>query len=435
MNNRRSLLQKVYPWVIVVTGFLMVMTVLGFGSFTRSTFLKVVTVQLDMDRGAFSMYDAIRNVTSAILSLFFGKIILKLGARNMVGFGFVFLTVSFTINALAQSYWHFYLGGVFLGIGCTWTATSVVVYLVEHWFRGQTGTITGIILAANGLGGFIAENIVNRLIYGFDLSRTIEEGNWRLGYGVSAAIFAAVGLLSFLLIRNDPSHMGLVPHQLKPKGNKGASSSDWHGFSQGHILRKAPFYLISINLLVTGFMLQAMVSLAKTHMQDVGIDIPTINFVYSYYAFVLLGAKIMCGYLFDRIGLMSVFLISSFSSVIALLCLVFQSTDHLFFTYAYVVFAAIGLPLETVMIPLLCKDMFGRKSYAKILGYLLGISSLGMAIGTTAINWVYDFTHSYIPSLLVLIVLCIVAIMIGAVAIRMARKGRNDEEWSPSARV
>ena len=83
------------------------------------------------------------------------------------------------------------------------------------------------------------------------------------------------------------------------------------------------------------------------------------------------------------------------------------------------------------MIPLLCKEVFGRKAYAKIFGYLLGISSFGMAIGTTAINWVYDFTHSYLPSLIALIFLCTVTTIIGVIGILIAKKGRSEPEWCP----
>ena len=77
MTKNTDRLQRVYPWVVVAAGFLMVMVGLGFGSFSRSTYLKVVTEQMDLDRGAFALSDTIRNLVTAFLSIYFGKILFR----------------------------------------------------------------------------------------------------------------------------------------------------------------------------------------------------------------------------------------------------------------------------------------------------------------------------------------------------------------------
>jgi len=393
--------------------FVMVMVALGFGSYSRATFLKIVTEQLDLERGAFSLSDAIRNVVTAVLSIYFGRLLLRFDARKMIAAGFICLTASFAVNAVSSTYWQFYVGGVLLGIGCAWTTTSIVGVLVERWFTGNTGTITGFILAANGFGGFISENVVNRLIYGWDMSASVEDGNWRLAYAVTAAVFCVAGIFVTLLIRNHPSDVGASPLCIRSKKEKPSpTTSVWDGFGVAELVRMPYFYMMALCVLMMGFVLQGMVGLAKTHMQDVGIPIDTINFVFSYYSFLLLGCKLLIGVLFDRFGICFVYPLSCAAAIISLICMYLQSSDHLIYMYVYSFVAPVALPLETVMVPLLTKAMFGKKEFPRVLGYFIAINTFGMAVGTTATNWVYDLVGSYLPGLMALVFCAIFALVL-----------------------
>lgn len=428
MTKNKARLQKVYPWVIVAAGFLMVMVGLGFGSFSRSTYLTVVTEQMNMDRGAFALSDTIRNLVTAVLSVYFGKIIFRFDVRKMIAGGFIALTASFICNAVATGYLEFYIGGVFLGIGLAWTTTTIVGVLVERWFVGNTGTIMGIILAANGIGGFLSEKVVNRIIYGMDLSRDISEGRWREAYWVVAVIFAVVGAIVVLFIRNKPEDIGIGKLQLaeNTKEKKEISEKTWDGLELKQALKRSYFYMAAISVFFNGIILQAMVSLAKPLMQDTGISMAVIDRGFSVYAFILLGTKILTGIIHDKWGLKAAYVICSLGALIAVILLLFQNPDYLHFTYIYLAVAPIALPLETVMIPLLVKGLFGLKDFTKIMGYFFAVNTLGMAVGTSASNFVYDIFKSYIPCLQVLIVLFVITGIVGIMAIIAAQKDRKD---------
>ena len=421
-EENKALLQKVYPWVIVAAGFLMVLFGLGFGSFSRSTYLKVVTEQMNMSRGIFSLSDTIRNFVTAFLSLYFGKFLLRFNLRKMIAGGFLSLIISFVFNALATNYIHFFIGGIFLGIGLSWTTTTVVGVLVERWFEGNTGTITGVILAANGVGGFFAENVLNRIVYGFDLSLSIGEARWRLGYWVTAAVFAVVGIVIYCLVRNDPSELGIQKVFLKGKKKDKNVKTFSDGISFHQAVRKPYFYLILFNVFCNGFMLQAMVTAAKPHMQDVGIHVGTIVNVFSIYAFVLVATKVLTGVLFDRFGLLAVYSVCGIGAVVALICLLLQNPGVLIYTYLYILFAPIGLPLETVMIPIFAKGLFGLKDFTKIMGVFCSVSTFGMAIGASGLNVIYDLFGSYKIGIEVILILFIISFFVGLIAIKMAKK-------------
>lgn len=157
-----------YAWVIFGVCFLMIFIALGYGSSTKGTFLTAVTNSLGLERSLFTISDSIRFITTAILSVFLGRTVERLGLRRMAGLGFTMLVLSFSVNSLATTYWHFYVGGALLGAGLCWTTTSMVGYLVENWFTNGKGTIMGFLLAANGLGGFTSEFVITKVIYGRD---------------------------------------------------------------------------------------------------------------------------------------------------------------------------------------------------------------------------------------------------------------------------
>ena len=53
------------------------------------------------------------------------------------------------------------------------------------------------------------------------------------------------------------------------------------------------------------------------------------------------------------------------------------------------------MPLETVVLPLIASDMFGRKDYPKIMGIIVAINTAGYALGSPIMGMVYDMTGTY----------------------------------------
>ena len=110
-----------YKWVIAAVSFLMVFVSLGFCSSAKSIFLKRITEALAVKRSVFSISDSCRYVTTSIVNLFFGTLIAKFGARKLIAAGFLSLIISTVLYAVGTQIWTFYIGGVFLGLGFSWT--------------------------------------------------------------------------------------------------------------------------------------------------------------------------------------------------------------------------------------------------------------------------------------------------------------------------
>ena len=92
---------------------------------------------------------------------------------------------------------------------------------------------------------------------------------------------------------------------------------------------------------------------------------------------------------------------------------------------AYGVLAGLALPLETVMIPIYANDLFGDKSFSKVLGIFVSFNQIGYALGAPVINLFYDFTGSYKISLLICIGLMLAVITLLQLVITSAHRERK----------
>ena len=376
-----------YKWVIVAACFLMVMITLGFCSSTKPLYLSAVTDALGLERSLFSINDSFRYVTTTIVNLFFGTLIAKFGARKLIAAGFLSLAGSMLVYSLAETVSLFYVGGMLLGLGLSWTTTTMVGCVIGVWCKENKGTIMGAVLAANGLGGAIAAQIVGPLISG-----AADGFGYRTAYRVTAVILLVVGLLVVAVFRNSPDGTkSMVP------GKKTAKGATWSGITFHECLRTPYFYGTCVCVLLTGFALQGINGVYKAHMNDVGIPDHFSTMVVSVHSLTLAGCKFLTGFVHDKKGLRFTVILCDIAAVAMALILSLSAPTAFGMTcaMAYGIVSCLALPLETVMLPLIAANLFGEKDFVKILGVFVSVNSAGYALSAPLSNLVFDMTGSY----------------------------------------
>jgi MFS family permease len=380
-------IREQYKWVIVAACFLMVAITLGFCSSTKPLYLSAITGALGIERSLFSINDSFRYVTTTIVNLFFGTLIGKFGARKLIAAGFISLAASMVVYSVAETLPLFYLGGILLGLGFSWTTTTMVGSVIGVWCKENKGTIMGAVLAANGLGGAVAAQVVGPLISGAS-----DGFGYRTAYMVTALILLAVGLLVVAVFRNRPDGTTTtVP------AKKTATDATWSGVSLEECLRAPYFYCVCICVFLTGFALQGIYGIYKAHMNDVGIPDDYSTLIVSVHSLTIAGCKFLTGWIHDKKGLRFTVIICDIAAVVMVLLLALSAPTAFGMTCAmgYGIVSSVALPLETVMLPLIAATLFGEKDFVKILGVLVSANSAGYALGAPLCNLVFDITGSY----------------------------------------
>ena len=429
LNKKRKL---DYKWFVIGASFLMVMIALGFCSSPKSYFIGPITEHLGIDRSTYSINDSIRFITTTVVSLFFGTLIRKFGVRKLIAAGFLSLVASSVCYALAENIWVIYLGGMFLGLGLCWTTTTMVGFIVNRWAKENKGTIMGAVLAANGIGGAIAMNIVSPII---------ESGKtgYKNAYLVVAAVLFVAGVIVVSLMRETPKGKENEAVEISKKKSRGKS---WGGLSFSDTKKKWYFYAAVFCVFGTGFFMTSCNGVAVQHMKDVGLDPAYVTAIWSVHSLVLALFKFLTGFIYDKTGLRVTMTICMSTAIIVVFCLalVTPTPEGKVLAVIYSVFSGLALPMETVMLPILTGDLFGQKSFDEVLGLSSAASTMGYAIASPIMNGVYDTYKTYTYGMFFCLGLMAVLIILMQFIITSAHKTQKKveselAEASPAASV
>lgn len=394
MKNRLATKVKIdETWIVVALCFLMVCVGLGFCSSSKSIYISAVTEALGISRGAFSVSDSIRYISTAVINLFFGSLIAKFGPKKLICAGLLCLILCMSLYSVAQNVVLFYVGSVFLGLGLSWTTTTMVGYVVRRWCTNSVGTIMGAVLASNGIGAAVATQVLSPIIY--------QEGNpfgYRQAYRLIVVLLVVVLTLVLLFFRNEPKH-----HSTMPVGQKKRRGRSWRGLEWKDTVRRPYFYGTLTCVFLAGFVLMGLSGTAAPLMKDVGLDTSYVATVLSVHAVFLSCFKFLAGWSYDRFGLRVTVSVCAVAGAVVAVLLSFVSASETgkILAIGYGVLHAVALPLETVMLPIFAGDLFGDRSSDMALGLIVSVNTVGYAVGGPVFNLCYDLTGSYNPILYV----------------------------------
>jgi MFS family permease len=179
---------------------------------------------------------------------------------------------------------------------------------------------------------------------------------------------------------------------------------------------------------LAGFCLQGITGIAKAHMKDVGIDATYIASILSFSSLTLACFKFLTGFVYDKLGLRFTSTMCSVTAAIVTFMLAFLDNSPLGMAMAliYCVFKSLALPLETIMLPIYASDLFGERSYEKILGLFVSVNVTGYALGVPALNLCYDMFGTYTPMLIACAIIMVVVTIVIQYVISTAHKIRKE---------
>ncbi|MBR5307645.1 MAG: MFS transporter [Clostridia bacterium] len=420
MNDLRQKKKMGYTPVIIGLCFLMVFTCLGFCSSPKSLFIVPVTESLGIDRSTYSWNDSCRYIATSVINIFFGSLLHRFGPRKLIAAGFASLAISSLLYAVAENVFTIYLGGCLLGIGLSWTTTTMVGSVVNRWCFEKKGTIMGAILAANGLGGALATQIVSPII------ESGAEG-YRKAYVTVAVILLCVGLLITVLFRDKPADAPDSTENTSKSKKRGATHE---GLEFSKAKRKAFFYIAAVCIFVTGLVLQGITGVAAAHLKDAGLDAGFVATILSVHSLTLAFFKFSTGIIYDKFGLRVTTGICCMTAVVVMILLSMVTNTVIGMTFAviYATFSSLALPLETIMLPIYAGDLFGERSFNQVLGIFVSVNTAGYALGAPLINLCYDKFGTYVPGFYAGAALMLLVTIGVQTAITLASKARREAE-------
>ena len=177
-------------------------------------------------------------------------------------------------------------------------------------------------------------------------------------------------------------------------------------------------------ILLTGLVLTGVISNYAAHLKDRGFTAEQISVVAVVSSIALAVFKFLNGVVYDRAGLRITITVDCVAALLVMVVLYFIVPTGTGFAFAivYAILGGIALPLETVMLPKYAKDLFGQKSFSKVLGIFVSLNQVGYAFGAPIMNLFYDINGSYDTGLIVSAVVMIITIVLLQIVISTANK-------------
>ena len=369
-----------YGWWIVFACFFIALYVSCVVFFGITAFFEPLVTEFGWSYTQISFATSLRGMEMGIFAPFIGFLVDRFGSRKLIFSGIVITGFGLILFAFTHSLPIFYASFILLAFGAGGCTSVVTMTAVVNWFDKNAGRALGIMSSGFGASGLMIPLIV----------WLIDAYGWR-----TALIFLAlgawvIGIPLSLVIRNKPNDdCCRVPK--KPEEAITSYNTGEIGFKEA--IKDKMFLLLNLVEFFRFMTLSAVVLHIMPYLSSVGISRQTAGMVAAAIPLCSIIGRIGLGWLGDLLdkrfvlatacGLMSFGMVS--------LCYVTNE----WFLYLFLLLFSPGFGGLTVLRGSILRDYYGKKSFGKMIGILMGSASIGGIIGPTLTGWVFDMMESY----------------------------------------
>ncbi len=397
-----------YGWWIVIIGCIQDAVKGGLFNTGFSLYFLPVLNELHLSRAATSLPFSLAKLESALIGPIAGYLIDRFEIRVMMVLGTTMAGLGFVLLAFTHSYLAFLLVFMSLASGFQVGFNHASMAAVNHWFLTKRSLAMSIMQTGQAIGGVVFFPLV---------ALAVLKLGWRSAALLSGGvIFLTIPLV--LLIRRSPESMGLLPdgEPHPPPSPSGVTARlrrpprDLVELTTKEALKTSSFWLIA------GFhsLRNIPYTAVTVHLVPLlvwkGFDESTAAFFVGFMSFSAVIVRPLTGWLGDRwskqkIGATGVILGGLGLSVLL------YSSGAFWHMVVFVILFSFADGINSVTWALV-GDLFGRKRFASIRGWVGMIQSFASMPAAVFTGWVYDRTQSYTYALLPFLALYAVAALL-----------------------
>jgi MFS family permease len=374
----------------------------GLHSFGFTVFFLPLSQDLNLNRTSTSLAFSLARAEGAIEGPVVGHLLDRYGPKPIMFAAALLMGIGYLLLSQVDSYLSFLL--VYLGIISLSHAGGFMhapMVLINTWFIRHRARAITISSAAFGMGGVFIAPV---------LSLIVQAWGWRWGAAIAGILFLTVGVPLSLSVRRSPESMGLLPDGDPPVGSAESQAA-------GSVRREADVTVAEAlrSFAFWGSVLAAGIRNASYHAIGVhfiplmvwkGFSQAEAAFLLSVYAFLGMAATLTLGWFADKANKPRLTAVILFAAAVAMLLPIFGSSVWTLSLFT-VCFAAVEttFPLGWAVVG----DLFGRRHYAKIRGYMTLFYTWGGVLGPVIAGAIFDRWKTYEPLLWALIGVFLIA--------------------------
>ena len=372
------------PWCIVIASvFGLMVGTATINIFAFSVFLKPVSDDLGLSRGAFSSGVLLTNIMNAVATPLVGVLVDRFGSRRVMlpGIALLAITVAALSQLQASPMAVFYL--LFALVGVFGAAQTTVPYaaLITKWFDRDRGLALGVAMAGVGLGVVVVPQLAEWLI---------GAAGWRTAYvGLGALIVLCAFVPVALCFREPPA----IAQDARTREGAHAGLSAAEAFTGSW-----RFWVVSIGFFVGVVSINGTLAHLIPMLTDRGMAGGTAAAILSAAGVAMIIGRIASGWCLDRYHGPTVaigFFILPAVGIAAL-----SSGEMGLVPLLGALACGLGIGAQTGLQAYFVGRYFGLKAYGTIYGTSRALFLLGSGFGPFLAGLSFDLWQSYAPVLM-----------------------------------
>jgi MFS family permease len=390
-----------YGWLVMLNGTLVVLGALGLARFGYTLVLPSMQAGLGMANTQAGALATANLAGYLALSLAGGALAVRFGPRLVITAGLLVAAAGMVFTGLSGGFAGVAAWRALTGIG-SGASNVPVMGLMAAWFgKRRRGLATGMVSIGSSIG-LIALGPLAPLV----LDKNGDYG-WRICWFLFGGATMAIAVLSWLVLRNRPSELGLSPigedgpHLVIPSSERREASSrpDRCAPKWGDVYRSGPVWRLGMVYIAFGFSYIIYMTFFFKHLISAGgYTREAAGALFMMVGWLSLFCGLIWGAISDAIGrkaaLIMVYCIQGVS--FALFGLWAAPAG---FTVSAVLFGITAWSIPAIMAAA-CGDALGPELAPAALGFITVFFGIGQAAGPSVAGAIADLTGSFHPAFL-----------------------------------
>jgi len=387
-----------YGWRMVAASAAVRVLGAGLHSYGFTVFFLPLSQELNLSRTATSFAFSLSRAEGAIEGPIVGHLLDRYGPRPIMIAAVLLMGIGYLLLSQIDSYIAFLL--IYTGlISLTHSGgfMHAPMTLTNTWFirlRARAMTINS---AAYGLGGVLLAPLLSLIVHNW---------GWRWGAAVAGATFIVVGLPLCLTIRRSPESMGLLPdgvsavEEVKITPGTPSAAAREVDVDAKQAIRSFAFWALVFGAGVRNASYHAISTHFIPLMIWKGMSQQQAALLLSSFALFGFISTLLFGWLADTMNKPRLVSMILFTAGISILFPLFGSSMGPLWIFI-LLFTTVEAtyPVAWAMVG----DIFGRKHFAKIRGYMSVFYVWGSVVGPVVAGAIWDRWQTYEPMLWALV--------------------------------
>jgi len=392
-----------YGWWIVFACFLLAFYRAGTVGFGFTAFFEPIAEETGWSYTHISIAAALRGMEMAIFAPIMGFLVDRFGPRKLVFGGTLTMGFGFILLSQANSLTMFYGAFVVLAIGGGACAETVLMTAVANWFRRNIGKALAIMSCGFGAGGILVPLIV----------RLIDLYQWRATFVILGLGMWLIGIPLSFLVRHKPEQYGYLPdgdtaaEETSSPESQNTQDNKEVSFKGG--LKSRVFWHLSIAEATRAMIAMAVITHVMPYLSSVGMSRADAALVATAIPLVSIIGRLGSGWLGDIFDKKYV-LAGAYSLVgVGLLAFSCMQVPGLIIPFLILYPLSFGANVTRGSI---VREYFGRVSFGRLIGIMIGIIAAGGITGPFLAGWTYDTLGTYQPIWLIFAGVAIIPVIL-----------------------